>query len=286
MAHRALALLVALAGCKGSSTFPARKVGLRITTAEFARKNSHHSTHLDLPFRVSDKGVNGTALVLAYLQRAQEIGALYVSDVTYALQVKYNGVPIECVSKIRVDDPTAPPPPAVEAAPETSDDEPEYETTVKPWRPNTADQWVVDRELKCTKRAQQVVTTEPRYDNRYNAEVKRYIPPGGMPMEPTPHIVHYDECKLEPTKRFVHRYEHFLAAHFAPPDMAEVAKRYAERTLVEEPPLCHEIQVAPGQALRHHISSDVHFDNDYVDVMQENEIIPEKVDAQVGPSGD
>lgn len=288
MGYRELAIVMLAAACaRSTSTFPARKVGLRITSAEFARNNSHHALHVDLPFQVAQRGVNGTGLVLAYLQRMQELGALYVSDLSYALQMRHNGTPVECVSKIHLVDDV--PPPAV-AAPATgasaaSDAEPEYSTTVKPWKPGTADQWVVDREYRCKKHAQQVVTNEPRHETSYDAEIGHYIPPGGMAIDATPHIVFYDECTLEPQKKLVHRYEHFLAAHFAPPDLAMLGKRYAEQPLVEDEPLCHEITVAPNQPLRHHISADVHFDNQSIDVTQENVIIPEHIDAQTAPGG-
>jgi hypothetical protein len=284
----AVILVLAVACARSTSTFPARKLGLRITSAEFARKNSYHALHVDLPFQVAQHGVNGTALVVGYLQKMQELGALYVSDLRYALQMRHNGTPVECVSRIHLVDDVPPPsaePTPANGAPAGDDGEPVYSTTVKPWKPGTSDQWVVDRDYKCKKHATQVVTEEPKYENSYSAEVRRYIPPGGMPIEDTPHIVYYDECALEPQKKLVHRYEHFLAAHFAPPDLAFVAKRYAEKALVEDEPLCHEITVAPNQPLRHHITADVHFDNDSIDVTQENVIVPEHIDVQSFPGG-
>ena len=252
--------------CQRGPTLPSPHAGLRVMSSTLAHQYGRHTEHVDLPFRLVENGTNGTGLLLTFLQRLQSRGAVYVSDLSYALQVTYGGVNVECVSKIVIRDgspaaPATPPaaaPPA--AAPPVPDDgDVEYATTVKPWRPGEADAWVVDRDMICKTHAQQVMTTVPQYDNRYDGEVRRMIGLGEMPADDTA-IVHYEACTYEPKRRFVHRYDHFVAARFSPPDLRVIQARYSDWPLVEEPPLCHEIRLAPGQALRQRIEADVHFE--------------------------
>lgn len=272
-----------LTGCDAPprTTLPPARVGLRLTTSEVARSSGVHVQHVDLPFQLVERGVNGTALLIAFLQRVEGHGAIYASELSYALQMTRGGQTIECVSKIIVDDgrPRAPATP-VPAADDASDGEIEYTTMVKPWTPGTTDAWVVDREMVCQQHAQQVASNEPRYENRYNAEVRRYIAPGHMPTETTK-IVHYDQCTFEPTRRFVHRYEHFVASRFSPPDLDVLQRQYADGQVTQTPPLCHEIKLAPGQALRQHIDADIHFST-LVEPVHENEIILQQPVRSVG----
>lgn len=165
---------------------------------------------------------------------------------------------IECVSKIRVDDGAPPSAPTAALPGQHDDDDVDYETTVEPWRPRETDAWVVDRDMVCKRHAQQVAARVPRYDNTYAAEIGRLRWASALPVENTV-IVHYDQCTFQPVRRHVHRYEHFVAARFGPPEVDAIARRYADLPLVHEPPLCHQIQLAPGKGLRQHIEADVHF---------------------------
>jgi hypothetical protein len=252
---------------------PSPKVGLRVTSGALARQHSRITHHIDLPFQLVQRGVSGTGIVLGFLQRLQTWGAVYASDVTYSLQMIYNGLAIECVSKITVDDgspASAPDEATVEALDEGDAD---YTTTVKPWRPRTTSAWVIDRELVCEKHAQQVAVSTPRYANNYNAEIKRFMPPQAIPNDTT-QIVYYDECTYRPSRRYVHRYEHFVVARFSPPDVEVIGRRYADVPLIHEQPLCHEIQLAPGQQLRQHVEADVHFPSE---IVRDREYVPELV---------
>jgi hypothetical protein len=248
-------IAVGFVACQSYTTFPSSRPGLRLTTAKLARQYGRDVQHIDRAFRLDDQGANGTGILMAFFQQLESEGAAYVSDVSYALQLTYGGKNIECVSKIVVDDGSRAAPSAP-AAPEVSDGEPEYTTTVKPWRPRTADTWVVDREMKCEQHAQQIIEETPKYENTYNAEIRLYIPPGHMAKSYS-RIVHYEECTYEPNRRRVHRYEHFVAARFNPPDLEQIRRRYADLPLVQEPPLCHVIQLAPGESPRQHITADV-----------------------------
>jgi hypothetical protein len=240
---------------------PSPRLGLRLTTDTIARQHSRQALRVDVRFALADRGLNGTGLLLAFLQRMETYRAAYVSDLSYSLQMTYNGMTIECVSKIRVDDGT-PDPGEPEAVPE-DDGDAEYTTTVKPWRPRETDAWVVDRDMVCKRRAQQVLARTPRYDNTYAAEHQYSLQGRPLAVDNTA-IVHYDECTYQGNRRFVHRYEHFVAARFTPPDLDVIRRHYADHPLVHEPPLCHQIQLRPGQELRQHIDADVHFPPDIV----------------------
>jgi hypothetical protein len=252
------AVVVALGfvACRSYTTFPSNHRGLRLTTPQLAKQYGRDLKHVDRPFQLLEQGVNGTGVLMAFFQELEQASGAYVSDVSYALQMTYDGKNIECVSRIRVDDGT--PKPEVGAPSDDRDGEPEYTTTVKPWRPRTVDASVVDRDLKCQQHAQQVIEDAPRYDSVYGAETRLYIPPGRMPLNHA-RIVHYEECTYEPNQRRVHRYEHFVAARFNPPDLEQIRKRYADLPLVQEPPLCHVISLEPGQSPRQHIAADVAF---------------------------
>lgn len=281
MAHRtiegAISLaLIATIGCR--SEYPHARVGLRLTTAATARQYSARTRHIDLPFQLNGNGVNGTALVFDFLQKLEAKGAIYVSDVSYAIQVHHNGTPIECVSKIALRN--AEPARAPEAG-SGSDADGEYSTTVKPFRPGTTDAWVVDRELTCKRHATQVVSQGTKYDSVYDVAVRRAI--DVSPTETKTDIVYYDACGLGPQRRFVHRYEHFVAAKFNPPDLRMLGHRYADLELVEEPPLCHEIDVKPGQVLRQHITSEAYWGSDNDIEWTENPIIRDDIEAGKTP---
>lgn len=273
-----------LTACHASTPMssPPARVGLRLTTPEAAQRSSSHFQHVDLPFRLVEHGVNGTALLIGFLQKLEGYGAITASELSYALQMTYGGRTIECVSKIVVDDGHREPArPAAAADP--SDGEVEYTTTVKPWTPRTADAWVVDRDMVCKQHAQQVANTEPRYENHYAAEIDRGSPLSQMPDDKTK-IVYYDECKFEPTRRFVHRYEHFVASRFSPPELDVLQRQYADGQLIQEPPLCHEIQLAPGQELRQRIEAVIHFGRQ-IEPVHENEYVPQESVPSVGADG-
>jgi hypothetical protein len=241
--------------CRSYTTFPSTHLGLRLTTPKLARQYGRDPKHVDRPFKLEEQGVNGTGVLMAFFRELEDGGGAYVSNVSFALQLTYDGKNIECVSRIRVDDGTPEPPEAPVAADEC-DGAPEYTTTVKPWQPRTVDASVVDREMKCEQHAQQIIEETPKYENTYNAEIRLYIPPGHMAKSYS-RIVHYEECTYEPNRRRVHRYEHFVAARFNPPDLEQIRRRYADLPLVQEPPLCHVIQLAPGESPRQHITADV-----------------------------
>jgi hypothetical protein len=264
------------------ATLPPARVGLRLTSPEVARSSGVHTQHVDLPFQLVDRGVNGTALLIGFLQRLEGHGAIYASELSYALQMTRGGQTIECVSKITVDDgrrrASAEPVPAADGA---ADGEVEYTTTVKPWTPGTTDAWVVDREMRCQQHAQQVATNERIYENRYLPDVGRYGHFATHEPRETTKIVHYDECTFAPTRRFVHRYEHFVASRFSPPDLDVLQRQYADGQVTQTPPLCHEIRLAPGQALRQHIEADIHFST-LIEPVHENEYVPQEPVPSVG----
>jgi hypothetical protein len=268
---RLVLLASLLLGCK--TEYPHARVGMRLATALAAHRFSAHERHVDQPFRLAPQGVNGTSLMFAFLQRMEASGAIYASDLSYALQVRRGNTPIECISKIvlRAADETPPP-----AAAGSDSDAGEYSTTVKPFRPDTTDTWVTDRELACKQHATQVVSSGTKYDTTYDVAVGGHLE--FNPKEAKTDIVYYDECTFEPQRKFVHRYEHFVAARFNPPDLARVGQRYSDVELVEEPPVCHEITVKPGEPLRQHMSATFYWGAQTTIQQVENSITPPELD--------
>src|SRR5262245_30934154 len=155
--------IAALASCTSTtpppSTAPSNLTGLRIADGGFASHHAAHSEKVDIPFELDPDGSAGTALVLAYLRVAESTGAHYASDLAIELQFIYHGEPMDCVTKVALEDPAAP---AVASEPAAPVDEPgEYTTSVKPWRPGEVTMWVTDRELACAKKGNQIVVDAP-----------------------------------------------------------------------------------------------------------------------------
>jgi hypothetical protein len=254
--------IATLASCASApltapSTAPTNLSEMKITDGSFAAGHTAQHETVDIPFELDPDGSSGTAIVLAYLRVAESSGARYASDLAIELQFLYHGEPMDCVTKIALEDPAAPAPP-VEPAPPT--DEPgEYTTSVKPWRPGEVTMWVTDRELACAKQGNQVVVDAPRYESRFDVEVARPLEPGEMPVEKKAMIVWTDECHLESKYREVHRFAHFVATKFTPPDWTWIGKTYAEARLVEQAPECHRFQRTPGAPLVHTMHGTLHY---------------------------
>jgi hypothetical protein len=249
-----LAMLAVVSAC-GLSTFPKPAPGIRIAgdnIRQFAKRTDHHARE----FRLAPNGTSGTGLVVAYLEAAQRKGARYVSDLAIVVQFERNRTPLECVSKIVVANGVERAPPAV--APVVEPLEPgEYSTTVKPWVPDTVDAWVDDRDLVCKAVPEQVVSMQPLYENRLDAEVGEYIAPGTMPMHKEASLEWSTKCATTTTRRKVHRYEHYVAARFTPADWTTIARTYSDWKLTEEAPRCHEIP-RPSRFVQR-IEADLHF---------------------------
>lgn len=252
--------IAALASCASTipppSAAPSNNSLLRITDGAFATGHAAHSAQADIPFELDPDGSAGTALVLAYLRVAESTGARYASDLAIELQFLYHGEPMDCVTRIALEDPAAP---AAPVEPPPADEPGEYSTSVKPWHPGEVTMWVTDRELACTKKGNQVVVDAPRYESRFDVEVARPLEPGQMPVDKKAVIVWTDECHLESKYREVHRFAHFVATKFTPPDWAWIGKTYAEARLVEQAPECHRFQRTPGAPLVQTMHGKLHY---------------------------
>src|SRR5262245_35714978 len=126
----------ALAACHSQTTteFPSQHESLRWTHRAHGEQHAIRHEHVALPFALDPEGTNGTAALLGYLKAVEQGGGRFVSDVAIAIQLRHNGVPIECVTQILVEDAASPPPkpPPAPAPPAEPGAEPEYETTVRP----------------------------------------------------------------------------------------------------------------------------------------------------------
>lgn len=271
---RLLIAALALAACRGSTTteFPSQHQGLRWTHRAHGEQHATRHERVALPFELDPEGTNGTATLLGYLEAVEARGARFVSDVSIAIQLRHNGVPIECVTQILVEDAAAPPkPPPPEPEPQAEPGaEPEYETTVRPWRPGKNHALVTDRDLVCSKEGVLVTGQAARYPERTAAETGRlWAPdepgnprgPGALPARPVPvsHVEWEDRCELRAVQRKVLRYDHYVAARFVPADLARIGRAYSDWRLTEAPPLCHPIEVAEGAPLSQRVEAEVYY---------------------------
>ena len=262
-----------LAACRSSTAFPSQHQGLRWTSRKHGEQHATGREHVALPFALDPGGTNGTAVLLGYLKTLEQRGARYVSDVSIAIQLRHDGVPIECVSQIVVDDGAAPAPKPGPPEPEPPADpgaEPEYATTIRPWQPARISAWVTDRDLVCTQEGVLVTGVAAKYPERTAAETARLWAPaetrgnGALPSQniPTSEIVWEDRCTWRAVRRKVLRYDHFVAARFSPPDLARVGRQYADWRLTESPPMCHPIEVPAGARLQQRIEAEVYYTGD------------------------
>jgi len=253
-------VLVGLLGCHSEPppAVPVSSSWLQITDGDYARKHANHTTHTALPFAFIPEGVNGTQLMLQFLGTAEEHGARYASDLSITLQVTHNGTTVECVSKVIFDDgkPHATETtPAPEAA-ATADDA--NTTTIRPWHPEQVHSRVQDHDFLCHRHGDTIATDQPEMEEASEAEQKRLVP---IDEVPDPQIVTsswHDDCHLVAVGRDVTRYEHFVAAHFEPPDWSRLSHVFAERKLVELPPECHQI-ATPAKTVQR-IEGDLSYD--------------------------
>jgi len=264
-------VVLSLAACRSETKFPSQKFGLRWTNHAHGVQHSTQREHVALPFELAPEGTSGTAILLAYLRTLEQQGVRFVSDVSLAIQLRHNGVPIECVSQILVEDGAAlPPPPAgapADPAPADPAAEPEYATTVRPWQPGQHNAWVSDLDLICKQEGVLVTDYAGKYPERTAAETARLWAPaenrgaGALPSQiiPVSRIEWEDRCQLLTVRRQVVRYDHFVAARFAPPDLARIGREYSDWRLVEAPPMCHPIEVPKGARLQQRIEAEVYY---------------------------
>jgi hypothetical protein len=243
---------VVLGAC-GGAPVPASRVAVRWTDRAFGEQHSTSHEQLALPFELDPQGTSGTAVVLGLLRAAEQRGARYVSDVAIALQLRRGGTPIECVSRFVL----AGGPPAAPAPGDPSD-----ASAARSFQPTEVDARVTDRDLRCEQQQTIVVGErgmgEAGIGGRFDGSVGGSVERGGL-ITPVAGVEFQDHCEVHPVERTVRRYDHFVAARFAPPELATIGRDHAGGTLVEEPPVCHPINVEPGAPLQHRIQAEVFY---------------------------
>jgi hypothetical protein len=212
---------------------------LQITDGAWARAHANRTAHTALPFAFIPEGVNGTQLMLQFLGNAEERGAHYASNLAIILQMEHDGSTVECVSKVILDDGKPHDAPAADApaAPPTE----ENTTTIRPWHPGQITAQVDDHAFLCARTAESIAAVQPQMSTPYEAEVKDYYGVDEIPLAMIVTSAWQDSCHLEPRHHEVMRYEHFVAAHFEPPDWTKLASAFAHHKLIELPPECHQI---------------------------------------------
>jgi len=241
---RCMSLCVVVAACHAEPppTLPVSEAWLEITDAAYARTHASYVRHAALPFAFRREGVDGTQLVLQFLGMAEARSGAYASNLAIVVQMTHDGSRIECVSKVVLEG--TPEEPAV-AASNDSDGDAVGSTTLRAWHPDVVTAQVDDHDYKCERRAAPLAFVNTgggdAMEAEYNAQQSAlfYI---NTPLDP--HIVTADwedHCDLVARHREVSRYEHFVAAHFQPPEWDKLSKIFASRKLVELPPECHAV---------------------------------------------
>jgi len=236
--------VVSLVGCHATPppTMPVQEAWLEVTDPAYAKAHSNVTKHTALPFEFLREGVDGTQLMVQFLGIAEEKGAHYASNIQIIVQLMRNGSTVECVSKVVLEG-SEPPATEVTSRDETSSDA-VGTTTIHPWRPDLVTAQVDDHDYKCETNASDVAVVynvaDPMEAN-FMPDQKRlhYINTPASPQLVTADWA--DSCQLVTKHRQVQRYEHFVAAHFQPPDWDKLTKVFASRKLVELAPECHEI---------------------------------------------
>jgi len=242
-------ITVVLAGCHAEPPpkMPVSESWLEVTDAAYAKAHASYVKRTALPFEFLREGVDGTQLVIQFLGMAEAKGGAYASNIAIVVQMTHDGSPIECVSKVVLEG--TPASASARSAGDGDDGDAAGSTTIRPWHPDLVTAQVDDHDYKCERHATPVAFTQNSDDAmeaNYMADQKRIFMIN-TPLDP--HIVSADwedKCELVTQHREVKRYEHFVAAHFQPPEWDKLSPIFASKKLVEMPPECHAV-VATGK---------------------------------------
>ena len=228
------AAILAMTACAGTSA-PAG--GPRWVSGE-RHETGERTRPMAVPFQLAEAGVNGTALVYGFAALAGRFGASAFSNLAVVLQLRRGETLIECTTRFVVGDRRP------DAAPDPGS-----------WEPAFEDAWVTDLDARCEAQGEPIERVEPRFESRTDVGTRRVLP-DEMPMETRDEIVFTERCTLQPARRQVHRYQHYIAARFTPPDLAALG-RLADAPLVALPARCRTIPETRPPIQR--IEGELHF---------------------------
>lgn len=250
-----VALMVVSGGChkEPPPQMPHDDAWIEIADAGFAKTHSNVTKRTALPFDFLREGVSGTQLVVQFLDEAEARGAKYASNIAVVLQMEHDGTAVECVTKVVPEG--TPPPPSLDLASDP-DGETAGTTTLRAWTPNLVTAKVDDHKFVCEHVGERVQTTGWEAESTYNAEQKHPYRWDVIAHRPVPVTADWhDECHLAPDSHEATRYEHYVAAHFEPPNWDKLGRVFGHLKLVELPPECHAI--AKPQRLFQRVEADL-----------------------------
>jgi len=248
---RCTLIAIVVAGChvERPPKMPVSEAWLEVTDPTYAKAHASYVRHTALPFKFLRGGVDGTQLVIQFLSMAEARGGAYASNLAIVVQMMHDGSPIECVSKVVLEG--TPEDPGVAPA-NDPDSDAIGSTTLRPWHPDLVTAQVDDHDYKCERHATPLVYADHGHGGGdamqadYSPGRKRifYI---NTPLDPEIVTADWeDKCDLVTKHRKVERYEHYIAAHFQPPEWDRLSPIFASRKLVELAPECHSV-VATGK---------------------------------------
>jgi len=232
----AIVALVSSCGASIRSAEPFETRGIRIGRHDVLRRGAL-TKRVALPF---GQGQNGDMLVRELLLRAQELGAIYVADLSFRMVFKWRGEVVECETKVGFRD-ELPPAVARTATHERQASDP-YSTEVSSFEPGMVAYVADEKDLVCKEVSFAVHKLVPRHASLYDADVARAL--DEMPLESKIEFKSRDECELQRVKRAVTRYDFYAKLAYVPPKWDELAQHYADEPLVELPPVCYAIDPA------------------------------------------
>ncbi len=184
-----------------------------------------------------EKKQDGTQLILEFLKKAQEKGALYVSDITITINSVAESQPVSCVTEILPIDKT------------TAKTEPVYTSSKYQgkyvYKPVM--KMVTEYQYKCEYVSKPVREQETYYTTEYDNYSKK-----SKSVSKTRYVTRYksqQECASKPVTRYVTRYEYQYESEYIPPKLEYITRYYTTWELKESEPACTDGDVTESNMI-------------------------------------
>jgi hypothetical protein len=250
--------VVWLSACGGATNLPrfskqGKDKAKLVVDSEAAAKFAIREEKLEIGFGQRE---NGTRLVFALMEYAQQKGAAWVGGVEFLQVFKYKGQLVECATPLTRpgEEKTRTKPQTPAAIPEIGPDgQPIYSTAVQPPEPQKLGATVKEDVVRCEKRGEIWIRYEPITHDRHDAEHARLIV-GPIPVEKKVDTQWRDECKTVRETRHVTRWDFQIKLEWQPPDWELISPQWADETLIDGKPTCYAISAAElGNPPRHRL---------------------------------
>jgi hypothetical protein len=210
---------------------------LRIVDARLGAERASRTEPIMVPFGVNQ---NGNELIYALLERAAELRAKAVGELTLYMTFRWRGAPVECRTRVMLEGDPRLARGAEEPAPPGRPTP--YDTDIEGYQPQPVDFIAEDRDLACVPR--RVAVSGERLVQRASDRTAEARGPGDLPSGDREKVVVFethDECTWQKVTRRTTRYDYEVKLGFVPPDWERFSARFAKRRLVPAAPQCYTI---------------------------------------------